>query len=60
MVVMMFGAGGAKAGELVSLTAHSTPDYDGVMLAIGIAFWSFLGVEAMTHLANDFRRRIGT
>ncbi|GAB1072346.1 L-methionine/branched-chain amino acid transporter [Shewanella algae] len=56
VVVMMFGAGGAKAGELVSLTAHSTPDYDGVMLAIGIAFWSFLGVEAMTHLANDFRR----
>ncbi|NDO74962.1 MULTISPECIES: L-methionine/branched-chain amino acid transporter [Shewanella] len=56
VVVMMFGAGGAKTGELVSLTAHSTPDYDGVMLAIGIAFWSFLGVEAMTHLANDFQR----
>lgn len=26
-----------------------------VMTAAGIAFWSFLGVEAMTHLANDFR-----
>ncbi|QYJ75211.1 L-methionine/branched-chain amino acid transporter [Shewanella sp. FJAT-52076] len=26
-----------------------------MMLAAGIAFWSFLGVEAMTHLAHDFR-----
>ncbi|GLX76961.1 L-methionine/branched-chain amino acid transporter [Thalassotalea insulae] len=26
-----------------------------IMAAAGIAFWSFLGVEAMTHLANDFK-----
>ncbi|MGF1872533.1 L-methionine/branched-chain amino acid transporter [Photobacterium indicum] len=26
-----------------------------IMTAAGLAFWSFLGVEAMSHLANDFR-----
>ncbi|EPJ45074.1 MAG: amino acid permease family protein [Osedax symbiont Rs2] len=30
-------------------------DFSAVMGAAGIAFWSFLGVEAMTHLATDFR-----
>ena len=29
--------------------------FDTVLSAAGVAFWSFLGVEAMTHLANDFR-----
>ncbi len=35
----------------------SLPDFSGSALAAAcaIAFWSFLGVEAMTHLANDFR-----
>ena len=41
--------------------AVELPDFDSawqtgpMMLAAGIAFWSFLGVEAMTHLAHDFR-----
>jgi len=26
-----------------------------IFSAVGIAFWSFLGIEAMTHLANDFQ-----
>lgn len=26
-----------------------------ILSAAGIAFWSFLGVEAMTHLSNDFK-----
>lgn len=30
-------------------------EFDTVLGAAGVAFWSFLGVEAMTHLANDFR-----
>ncbi len=30
-------------------------EFDTVLSAAGVAFWSFLGVEAMTHLANDFR-----
>ncbi len=33
------------------------PDFNGNQLAAAcaIAFWSFLGIEAMTHLAHDFR-----
>ncbi len=27
-----------------------------ILTGIGIAFWSFLGLEAITHLANDFRK----
>lgn len=26
-----------------------------ILTAMGIAFWSFLGIEAMTHLAQDFK-----
>lgn len=29
---------------------------DTTLTALGIAFWSFLGIEAMTHLSSDFRR----
>ncbi len=29
--------------------------WDGITHALAIGFWSFLGVEAMTHLAQDFR-----
>lgn len=39
------------------LQQPSLPDFNGSALAAAcaIAFWSFLGIEAMTHLANDFR-----
>lgn len=30
-------------------------DTDAITSAIALGFWSFLGVEAMTHLAQDFR-----
>lgn len=59
VIVVLFG---------VSATSNSvTPNFNLVfnsenglninliMAAAGIAFWSFLGVEAMTHLANDFK-----
>jgi amino acid efflux transporter len=40
-----------------NLQQPSLPDFNGSALAAAcaIAFWSFLGVEAMTHLANDFK-----
>lgn len=40
-----------------STQALSLPEFDSSALAAAcaIAFWSFLGVEAMTHLAHDFR-----
>ncbi|GIU49036.1 L-methionine/branched-chain amino acid transporter [Shewanella algidipiscicola] len=55
VVVVMFGAGGSHLGEF-ELAAHQAGgDMSLVMAAAGIAFWSFLGIEAMTHLANDFK-----
>ena len=56
IVMLLFGAGGVKLTELVSTTSFDAPNMSLVMAAAGIAFWSFLGVEAMTHLANDFKR----
>lgn len=55
VVVSLFGAGSMNMSQLVSLASHDAPQLSLVMVAAGIAFWSFLGVEAMTHLANDFR-----
>ncbi len=30
-------------------------DYSGIMQAIGLGIWSFLGIEAVTHLAGEFK-----
>ncbi len=56
VVAILFGAGGANLTDLVASSSFASPDMNLVMAAAGIAFWSFLGVEAMTHLANDFKR----
>ena len=37
----------------VALLIHDI-NIDLILVATGLAFWSFLGVEAMAHLANDF------
>ena len=55
VVVLMFGAGGMNLHKLESISAGASSDAGLIMAAAGIAFWSFLGVEAMTHLANDFK-----
>ncbi|RTE67498.1 L-methionine/branched-chain amino acid transporter [Amphritea opalescens] len=42
--------------ELHSTTTPSQPaDYSGLMPAISLAIWSFLGIEAITHLAGEFK-----
>ncbi|QSX29941.1 L-methionine/branched-chain amino acid transporter [Shewanella cyperi] len=55
VVLALLSAFGVQGGQveltLPELSLATSP----VMAAAGIAFWSFLGVEAMTHLANDFR-----
>ncbi|MGL6352188.1 MAG: L-methionine/branched-chain amino acid transporter [Aeromonas sp.] len=56
VVGMLSLASGLQQGALSSITQAGVPDMSTVMLAAGIAFWSFLGIEAMTHLADDFRR----
>lgn len=33
----------------------TTGDYNGLMQAIGLGIWSFLGIEAVTHLAGEFK-----
>ncbi|MBE7216237.1 L-methionine/branched-chain amino acid transporter [Shewanella benthica] len=55
VVALMFGAGGMNLHKLESISAGASSDAGLIMAAAGIAFWSFLGVEAMTHLANDFK-----
>ena len=55
VVVLMFGAGGMNLHKLESISTGGSSDAGLIMAAAGIAFWSFLGVEAMTHLANDFK-----
>ncbi|PMG43440.1 L-methionine/branched-chain amino acid transporter [Shewanella sp. 10N.286.52.B9] len=55
VVTVLFGSSGANLGQLTSLSVVAKPEAASVMLAMGIGFWSFLGIEAMTHLANDFR-----
>jgi amino acid efflux transporter len=56
VVAILFGASGLNSEQLESFNQASHPQVSTVMLAMGIGFWSFLGIEAMTHLASDFRR----
>ncbi|WP_299494077.1 L-methionine/branched-chain amino acid transporter [uncultured Shewanella sp.] len=55
VVVSLFGAIGANVDDIKTLTTHIEVEVHTIAIAAGIAFWSFLGVEAMTHLANDFQ-----
>ncbi|WP_019620609.1 L-methionine/branched-chain amino acid transporter [Amphritea japonica] len=40
--------------EALSIT-RKIGDYDSMMQAIALAVWSFLGIEAITHLAGEFK-----
>ncbi|MDF0533374.1 L-methionine/branched-chain amino acid transporter [Shewanella sp. A32] len=53
VVVLMFGSGVGHAAQFQR--PEAAQNTNGVLQAMGIAFWSFLGVEAMTHLTADFR-----
>jgi len=53
VVVILFGASQLQTNTHLNTTLPNT-DFNLVMSAAGLAFWSFLGVEAMSHLANDF------
>ncbi|QYJ78670.1 L-methionine/branched-chain amino acid transporter [Shewanella acanthi] len=56
IVVLLFGVSSTKTDLLATLGQYSQPEIPTMMLAAGIAFWSFLGIEAMTHLADDFKK----
>lgn len=53
VVLLLLGAATLTLPVLVPKTTFV--EFDLIMLAAGLAFWSFLGVEAMTHLADDFK-----
>jgi len=55
IIVSMLAVSGYSppAQSLTTLLSHT--ELQSVMSAAGIAFWSFLGVEAMSHLATDFK-----
>ena len=55
VVLMMLISAGFEVPRYHLSNALQQADFSAVMGAAGIAFWSFLGVEAMTHLATDFR-----
>lgn len=56
LLLMLAGLQSAEPGQL-SAASWPQPDWQasGLSGALALGFWSFLGVEAMTHLAQDFR-----
>jgi amino acid efflux transporter len=54
VVFLLFGTSGFQADNIEPLSKFSY-NQDLIMTAAGVAFWSFLGVEAMTHLASEFK-----
>ncbi|MBR9728736.1 L-methionine/branched-chain amino acid transporter [Shewanella intestini] len=55
VVSLLIGSSSSTLVETDYAAVASQWQYAPVMLAMGIGFWSFLGIEAMTHLAGDFR-----
>jgi amino acid efflux transporter len=54
VVVVLLSTGSLQANNITILSQFPLK-YDLMMIAAGVAFWSFLGVEAMTHLASEFK-----
>jgi len=54
VVVLLFGVAGIESNNMTVLRQFSLND-NLIMVAAGIALWSFLGVEAMTHLSGEFQ-----
>jgi len=53
-VLLSQSASNSESAASIALTSADI-NVDLILVATGLAFWSFLGVEAMTHLANDFK-----
>ncbi|WP_370280290.1 L-methionine/branched-chain amino acid transporter [Pontibacterium sp.] len=52
VVVLMLGAALLTTAAPAEVKAGTSDD---VLAAIGLAIWSFLGIEAITHLATEFK-----
>ena len=55
LVVIALLIGGMIVPSPPPLTTASAFNIKSVLGAMGLAFWSFLGIEALSHLAGDFR-----
>jgi amino acid efflux transporter len=56
VIAVLFGQSEPNSASALPITLNSADiNVDLILVATGLAFWSFLGVEAMTHLANDFK-----
>lgn len=56
VVAVLFSQSEPNSASTLTITSNSADiNVDLILVATGLAFWSFLGVEAMTHLANDFK-----
>ena len=54
-VVLLLLAAFFWQGAPLTAPVLELPAWSGISAALALGFWSFLGVEAMTHLAQDFR-----
>lgn len=55
VIFIMFGGLGMQPSLADTSTLKSPIDIPLIVIATSIAFWSFVGVEAMTHLSTDFK-----
>jgi len=55
VVLAMFAAFTMQADQVIPPALSTDFHSAGFTAALALGFWSFLGVEAMTHLAQDFR-----
>ncbi|MGL4474555.1 MAG: L-methionine/branched-chain amino acid transporter [Shewanella sp.] len=53
-VVVALIAGGSREISQLSMAVVSKIEVNAVMAAMAIGLWSFLGIEAVTHLSDDF------
>lgn len=55
LVVVLLGVKSLIAPPTIHTLAETSLSLNPVMAAMGLAFWSFLGIEAISHLAEDFK-----
>ncbi|MDC8832422.1 L-methionine/branched-chain amino acid transporter [Alteromonas gilva] len=55
VVLTLLGIGLLTPATPPELNTHTALNVSDMLSAMGLAFWSFLGIEALSHLAGDFR-----
>ena len=55
LVVLLMLFNSTPLTTSIHFNLPSTQQINPILIAAGLAFWSFLGVEAMSHLSDDFK-----